>query len=543
MGFENNVVIQLTAQEEDMVNAWRKVRREGPQALEKELRKVQQASTQASTSLSQFMKAQASDVGRFALSVAGVGSAVAAISTIAGQLRREYDELIRRRQAAADVQKSVSGAQLQSGIALGIDSTLNDAQVEKRIVALSARTGLDPAALFMRAAGAFSARGSLSGEQALKTVEMVAEKMKPLDEESGNYVTQAILDIQKIKPNLNASEILGGIFAGLRVARVTETGPYVKNVNPAVAQGMGLGDSFEFMTAMAGALTQSAVDPTGRRTATAMTRLRVQMAEHLAPQLGADSTMEQQLNYLLSGKPEAEAIRQQMLGVFSKEASSVDQSGELTSEAKLFFPIVQLLTPGSAVNESFHQFMEIVPSLGRESKIVLDELEKSRAQLSLPKISEMSSKFRGTELGLQLTDVEAFKAEAGKGLENVLRASGAGDMATRIAVTKFNLAADAQGVDSVEDVTDRIEEQSRMLLRQGNPNDPFEQAGFFAAERSAGRGMNALAVSDADRRAGDALAELGRDLRELISIMRAREQKPQKVEVGPQVKRERVPNP
>ena len=101
-------------------------------------------------------------------------AATAAIVASAGQLKREWEQIRDRQGNAKSTQISTAAAQARAYSNLGTDPTLTYKQLDAEIAAMSQRTGVSQEHLYAAASNAFSARGQLSGREALGSVEAAA---------------------------------------------------------------------------------------------------------------------------------------------------------------------------------------------------------------------------------------------------------------------------------------------------------------------------------------------------------------------------------
>src|SRR5688500_13650463 len=96
---DQSVVIQLGAQDAEMVAAWQRAR-QGPQAMERELEKVAKAGKKAGQETKDAFEDLQSSFGGVAAGLTGVNSLLEIGGKVTNIFRKEVEALIQRQQEA-----------------------------------------------------------------------------------------------------------------------------------------------------------------------------------------------------------------------------------------------------------------------------------------------------------------------------------------------------------------------------------------------------------------------------------------------------------
>jgi len=145
------------------------------------------------------------------------------------------------------------------------------------IAAMSLDLGVSERDLTARAGAVFSARQSLSYEQAMDAVRASAALI-PEDAETGKTMAVAAINMEK-KTGRGAESNLGLLKAIARTAQVVEWKDIAQNVGPAILAGMQAKMTAEESGAFWASMTHGREDPTGRRSSTAAQKQFEQLVE------------------------------------------------------------------------------------------------------------------------------------------------------------------------------------------------------------------------------------------------------------------------
>ncbi len=206
----------------------------------------------------------------------GIGGGIAGAVAL---IKAQWQQVIEVQRQALDVTLSQADAQAGAIQMLGPRSAAEREDFIKRIGKISERTGVSEKDLYVRSQEALSARGDLPVSRALEAVEASAE-MERRDTQAGKALAGGALDIEKVMP-VKGREALGYLQYWTEKARLTDLGDVSQSLAPALTAAIGSGSSPNAAGAAWAAITQSAVDPTGRRSKTAGIQLFAQLEKFL----------------------------------------------------------------------------------------------------------------------------------------------------------------------------------------------------------------------------------------------------------------------
>lgn len=349
-----------------------------------------------------------------ALSIGSLHSAMAL-------LKGEFDDLIRRQDAALRTNRSYAGSFRQAFFNLGSDATIRTADdLQQEINRVSESTGSTPKAVADALGSSLSARGNLSAKDAVDATE-AALKLAPNIPEAQMPLAGMALDFRKLNPNASAQSILGfGLQIGTE-SRVTDITSLAQNVAPAVASVMRSGAEDRSAGALTASLSQGMFDTEGQMSGTAAISLAAQLKESF-PDL---KSFEERLTLV----QENEQARNAFLkgGVFNgrkMNAASFERKAETSIESLLtggevaaMYEGARARLPGLAGNE--RRFQEVIGDVGKQSSQIADlsvkkaEAGKERAQLENTAQTEAGTASKSLD--------EAFEAVGAGALDRFFR--------------------------------------------------------------------------------------------------------------------------
>lgn len=357
----NEVKVVMSAEDARLVAAWREARR-GPQQFGDELDRVAQRGRRAGKAT----KDAFAEAGSVALGVAqgitGIGSAVSGILTLAKLLRDEWDAMIAREKSAMDRQVDVGAAHKRAFAAARMGGAeFTPDQMYERIV--RGAHGRDPTGMFLTAESAFNVAGDIAPEKVMETITAAAKMRPDLGEEEFKQTVLGSLQLQK-EFGVSPEKAVAGALQSSTAAAPESMAEYAKYMLPGIVQMRAFGtgkESFEDLAAIAIGTGMRAGDTTGRRTMTNLINVLKQVREEALVEGLIDE--ETELPEMLERVRGSEAIQSKLLGVFAKETGKKPEElleemrmhqkgkggnfgGELVGEARMFVPIMELLSPG-----------------------------------------------------------------------------------------------------------------------------------------------------------------------------------------------------
>jgi hypothetical protein len=341
---DTSVVVQLSAQDAELVAAWQRARR-GPAGMTEELEKVKKRGQEAGQSIETSFK-------NIAGAVVGVTTVTGALLKISQLIGAEWRAILDRMKEAANRQVDVNQS-FRRAAAVATDIPVND--VYERVI--RGANGVDPKELFLSLEAGISAAGNLSQESVLKTVLATAKVAPYFDQESRTAAVTGSLMLQK-GFGATPEQALAGVMQSFVAARTETPAEFAKTLAPAASQLRALGggkDSYEFLMSELIAFGQRAGDPAGRRTATNYINMARQAKEEAvaAGLVDRSASLEESLG-AVRGSPKIQA---KLLGVFAdKELGSSaakmladmkkhnkDMGGSLSTEGRTFVAAMETL--------------------------------------------------------------------------------------------------------------------------------------------------------------------------------------------------------
>lgn len=178
-------------------------------------------------------------------------------------LNAEWEKAARNEREAAD--DAIRFGQALRDVQLNLPAGL--ANPQQAFLGIAGRVGADPADIALAAGPAFSARGSLSDEQTLATIE-AAYQLNPRNAEQSNRVLSMALDLMKtgeVSDPRAAIGFISNIQQGMRVEDIAQLGPtFAAIANLSLREGVSKEEAAELIATV----QQIKGDVTGSTSAT-----------------------------------------------------------------------------------------------------------------------------------------------------------------------------------------------------------------------------------------------------------------------------------
>jgi hypothetical protein len=294
----NDIKITISGNDAAMIAVWQ---RQNAQILKNQaaLEKLAQAGEKAGKGLATGADAGLSSLTKFAGAISGIGSTIGGITAVVAVLKREYEDLIRRQKAAADIQISLADAQSQAIINLGKDDVVDRKKLLELTRQGSKDTGLSERDFTLAYSDALSARGDKSAMQAFGATKASAALL-PFNPQAAKLLSGAVLDISK-GGNISPEAAVGYFASVSRAARVTDFQGTAEHIAPGIVGVTKFGDNLRQAGGLLSTLSLGEADPTGRRSRTASISLAKQLEERF-PDL---ANTEERIRAVQGGGPAA----------------------------------------------------------------------------------------------------------------------------------------------------------------------------------------------------------------------------------------------
>jgi hypothetical protein len=347
---DTSVVVQLSAQDAELVAAWQRARKSVTD-FETAIGRVGKTGQRAGKEVKDSFDPIADSTRQVSGIIFGISTATGAAVAAARLLRAEWDAILQRKKEAQGLQVDVNSAFRRAAM---VATEIPSDQLFQRVV--SGANGVKPEELFLSIEAGISASGNIPNESVLRTA-LASAKLAPyFDQESRSAAITGSLTLQKafgVKPE----EALAGVMQSFVAARTETPGEFSRTLAPAAANLRALGggkDSYEFLMSELVAFGQRAGDPTGRKTATNYINLARQYKEEAvsAGLVDRHASLEESLS-AVRGSPK---IQQKMLGVFADTSLGTSssamlkamrkhksQGGELSIEGRMFVAAMETL--------------------------------------------------------------------------------------------------------------------------------------------------------------------------------------------------------
>ncbi len=483
------------------------------------------------------------DVRRFAMEVAGVGSAAGAIYLVAQQLRREYDLLVRRQAEAARTQMSVGD--LRAAALLNRPAEMDVGFLDALVERVSRRQQITQERLWPVLSSMLSAKGSVSDEQfaaVLREVGRLGARGGPMVDLQ--TFAGAGLDLAKLNPKASPAELLGWLRQIGTSARVVNPEKQARAIPRVLSAAAPAGVSQEEAAELWATITQLSGDVQGRRSATGtinlLQRLMKGQVEGMLPEKVLGQVRLRKLSRSgMAGFREIqewyqqapEDLREQFLAGFQAEApvkGALQQLFMSAPEAMSVWKTArgQIGTPGGETATVWQDYFRSVAAGRTEPTRSTDRAFSSAIE------------------AIQLANDEGVGGITREKLEELVKAlPGQSDFENRLLRASFEMGSDfgRDPVGAVHRVRSMIEKKMGRDLAQRNdplnesfvapPNSESLEDLLHIELRPTGRSRSAPYSRPIDPEMQAPLARLAEQLGEIVEELRAQEARPQKVEI------------
>jgi hypothetical protein len=441
MGMSNDIKITISGNDAAMIAVWQRQQAEilkNQAALQKLGEKGEKAGEDISTGIDKSVESLTEFTTVAGLAAAGLKAIV-----------KQYDDLKKRQDEAARRQTTNAAAEKKALINLGDDPKLSGDQYRKRIAKIAEKTGADTRDLHLAASSAFSAKGQLSSERALESVEEAA-MLFPEDPAALETMAGASLDLQKKNPNMTGKQATGFMAALQGASRVKNLDQLAKNIVPAVVATQNFGDTEEQAGELAAGMSQALGDFSGEITKTATVQLASQLNDSLHKHKELTSTQER-IEFIQKNPNSPEARK-----LFARKGE-----GMLHGEAQTLPAMRAMLTAGSKEADQLAAAKAAVPSAAN-AEAERDKLLKRIGESPLQQLADEERMLEAHANKGFLADKEGGRISVNRaGLGKNLDAAGVGFLGRGAAELLFE--ADVAMGDRPEEAASK---QYRKAARQ-----------------------------------------------------------------------------
>ncbi|MHB9066243.1 MAG: hypothetical protein ACYC4B_20795 [Pirellulaceae bacterium] len=280
------------------------------------------------------------------------GGALAGLLKGFREINRELDLIATRHRTMASQQITVANAQRTAAIMLGDGADIAVGDLSKLVTPSTHGVPLNEA--YDELGGAFSARGSMSASDALKTAQAGWRLGQHLMSDDRKALISGALETQKVFGG-SGEENIAALYEAVAAARPESIAEFARTIAPGAANVRALGgdkDSYQFLTAAMIGVGQRAGDASGRRTTTGFLGGMKQIVEATNEALPGAS-LEERLAYLNSGEGPGEALRKELRGSFESQGVEQARTG-MHGEAKTYVAMLELLDTKSKTWEEIN---------------------------------------------------------------------------------------------------------------------------------------------------------------------------------------------
>lgn len=344
-----------------------------------------------------------------------VVSVVARFGTLAGAIRlirQEAEEFHRTGQENMDAQKAAAAFEARLLMATEREAApggLGRDQIRKRAIGLIQETGRDPEAIYNAMSAALSSKGGESQARAIGAVEMLAKEFPTMHNEEFHAYAGAIMDIMRVDPKAKPKEILGGLMETAIKSKPEMPAQFATTAGNAITLLMQTyGMDFSHAAALYSTATLTGVDPSGRRSATAVAGLAEQIRDATKRQLGPDASLTERLDWL--AKDENAHLRDRLAGEMAESVKN--SSTDITGERRMMGVIRGMLDPTSEPWKQYQQFAKEIPALGPAGERFAEQMRKDINAGAMQRQVQQGLKMQGVVAGERLTDPAAILSES-----------------------------------------------------------------------------------------------------------------------------------
>lgn len=433
----NEVTVRLTAEDAQLVAAWKRAR-QAQESFEESLRRTGNEANRTDSQINKMLTSGTANVGKFVAAFTGVGSVVAGLMAIANQLKAEYQNLISRQKAARDTQLGIAEAQREAAKALDRgDKTASLEFLQSEVAKISQGTGANQAAVYSAISSALGAKpDGVTGRDVIEAAG-VAARMSPTDGAAMRTNLSALM-FQKAATGGTWEDIAGYQMRLKRLSPTTTEEAFSRNIAPAIGRGKGFGVSPDEQSGLLAYFGTQMGDTEGMVTANAVTNFEKQLYELTAGKV--EGGMVDRLKFLQTDA--GKSIRAKLIGPLAaaEKGAASGKGGEafgITGEAKAFSTILGLVqgqdiaalektigdvgtTAGSG--DLFRTTMDSIDAMPLQQNARAQRLIDSAAQ------------------NIQAQDIRGGRgAISREGLLKILQTTGATDITQKLALARFEM--------------------------------------------------------------------------------------------------------
>lgn len=403
---------------------------------------------------------------RVAVGMIGITAPMEAFIRLVNVAKTELDDLHKRQDAAKTKQLSYAGALEKAALNSMGDKDLGDVKkLDAAVKAISGRTGANADDVAREVAAGMSAKGDLPGAAVAGAVEAAA-KLVPHSPEARPALVGAALDTMKFfipeedRANMKAEDYekwskrsLGFALALGKEARTPQLEDTAKNVLPAgISVAMAGKTSLRSGAALAAAMSQGMLDPTGAMSGTAAIQLEQQLAKHF---------------------PELKNFDERLAHVQNDAGARQKFLKGMSVEAKARAPVTSLLE-GGKVAKMYDAARASLPDLGAADANV-NEFMDARGGIGAFNIADADLKNKSLAGRLKLADTWAARvAVARQGLDEGLAASGEGWMGRSAGTLGFDLSVGVAKRRPEDVLIEKLEGRAQVMQTVLNAANNFD---------------------------------------------------------------------
>lgn len=250
----------------------------GLSKLDRELKNVGKGAEWATNKASSGFEKSVGSAKRFAMELAGIGSAVAVIGKGIQLAVAEFDNLAKRQELKRLSAMGPAQAIREAKLAIEDDATISSGNIEQVLGQLAKETRADIATTAAAFGHASSAKGSLSNRDVLEAVRQ-ALRIDPSNPEQAGVLSSRFLDVAKFSGTTDM-RVNAGFLQNLGGASHVKNFEMIgQNLVPAINSMTAFGDSQEQAGELVSAMTQLLGEDEGRISATASLQLGSQLKD------------------------------------------------------------------------------------------------------------------------------------------------------------------------------------------------------------------------------------------------------------------------
>lgn len=476
---DNTAKIEMTAESEGVIRALQKVDRAFDKVADK-LQRIEKETKKGNKANNDLLNGAVKGATAFASSLGLVTSGIGAITAIAGQFRREYDNLLSRQKGAADENLSFE-ASLSQAVrnAKGIFSA---EEVRSKSIEMARLTGVSPARAAATIGSAVTSTGVTNQQEANLAVQAAQDSLTfaPELDASGVEAISGVSASLAKRFNVKPSAAIGFVQRVGGQANIRELNPLVENLAPVIANLTDFGFTPNESGALASSITQGTSDVTGEMSGTAAINMAKSLSDMVKalpkrfPGLSVDgSAIVDQQGQAAAGRAlqvltDDPKLRElffaggKMDGVTLPAASIGKGKAEPT--------IAGIMTPGHVSNRQFIGSKEAIGGFA-EGQATFDELIADIA--SVTPVSQANRRLKSGASQIRTADQKgAATSVTREGLAEVLKAAGISDAEQRLAMAAFEMDSGISEDDPVGTAIESLESRAKRL-RQPTINPSY----------------------------------------------------------------------